>query len=86
MMRDDLVTDQDAIGATRPRIDVIHVQTQNSSYPYTAEKQEEVFYHELTHVILNEMDWHFESEEVEEHFTICFSKLLNQTLKTRKYA
>jgi len=81
----DLAMDTDDIGEAKLRYDEIRLQKSTEGYPISRDRQMQCYYHELTHFILNEMDYIFRNNKDEEKFVSAFSRLLYQAIKSAKY-
>ena len=75
---DTLVYENDCKGEAHARFNVIKLQSNTDAVPVLPEQQEQTFFHELVHIILDEMDEATLSKN--EQFVTLFSKLLHQCL------
>lgn len=79
----DLVMKSDAIGMSKLRANQILIQDSTAVHKLAPQQQEEVFFHELVHFILD----HMGEEELcrNEDFTDSFAHLLHQAMTTMEY-
>jgi predicted SprT family Zn-dependent metalloprotease len=75
----DLVTDNNALGEASYRRQEIFLQELLPGVALTEQRQEQVFYHELTHHILHHMSHKLRDDE---GFVELFSSLLHQAMSS----
>jgi len=79
VFKDNLISEGDENANCSFRDQEIRIQSLGIGIPMTEQKQVEVFYHELTHAILEAMGHKLTHDE---HFVDQFSRLLNQAIQT----
>ena len=84
-MCNNLVVDNDHVGESKFRVEEIRVQVSDKVYPRTKDQTTQTYFHELTHIIIDEIEYSFNTPDEEEKFVRLFSKLLYQALKTAVY-
>ena len=80
---DSLVQDDEAVGMYRHNKHLITIQNNSNGAGMMESRQEQTFYHELVHCILDQMGE--EKLYHNEKFVDLFSQCLHQMLKTAKY-
>jgi hypothetical protein len=79
---DNLISEGDRTGETSYRFDEIRIQNILKGFETKPDRQEQIFFHELTHVILYAMQNKLRSDEV---FVDVFASLLHQALTTMEF-
>lgn len=79
---DNLLGENDNLGEASYRLEEIRLQNILPGIPLTPLRQEQVFWHEVVHHILREMQ---SKKKDDEKFVELFSSLLHQALTTMKY-
>jgi len=80
-MCDNLVSEEDALGFSDFRLNRIRIQKNTIGQPVSETEQTRIFFHELTHWILHQMQHDLESDEV---FVENLARLLTQFINTKK--
>lgn len=79
---DNLIRESDNLGEASYRLEEIRLQNILPGIPLTPLRQEQVFFHELVHHILREMQ---SKKKDDEKFVELFSSLLQQAINTMEY-
>jgi len=83
IFQDDLIVEEEAVGTYRHGKHLITIQNNGKGVTILKSRQEQTFFHEITHCILDQMGE--EKLYHNEKFVDLFSQCLHQILKTAKY-
>ena len=83
VFQDELIQEEEAVGTYRHGKHLITIQNNKKGATILKSRQEQTFFHELTHCILDQMGE--EKLYHNEKFVDLFSQCLHQILKTAKY-
>lgn len=80
---DNLARERDVDGEAHHRLNEIRIQKNTNGNFRTDEQIDETFWHEVTHVILEKLQYHKLNND--EQFVGRFGSALQQVIKTSKY-